>query len=137
MNKSDFLSATTIAQCSYCENKLALDIRFGKKTSESEERARARGDEEHLRHHLAAVKHGRTKDGRCFVASEVYGPLADETDVLRNFRDTVLLGTWYGRLFVRVYYDISPGLVVMIQALPKLKKPAKYTLDFIVKAVMK
>ncbi|MBQ1468985.1 MAG: hypothetical protein IIZ27_10960, partial [Solobacterium sp.] len=31
--------------------------------------------------------------------------------VLRRFRDNVLAETWYGRLFIRLYYATSPTLV--------------------------
>lgn len=134
MNKKDFLSATTIAQCSYCENRLALDTRYGKKTSELEQKRQARGDEEHLRHDLAARKYGNS-DRRCFVATEVYGAFAQETDDLRNFRDTVLKQSWYGRLFITAYYDISPALVVAIRKAPFLRGHVRRMLDQIVRWV--
>ena len=48
----------------------------------------------------------------CYVATAVYGSYdCPEVWTLRRFRDTVLAKTWYGRLFIRFYYAVSPTLV--------------------------
>lgn len=50
--------------------------------------------------------------GGCYVATCVYGSYdCSEVWVLRRFRDIVLVKTWYGRAFVRLYYRFSPYLV--------------------------
>lgn len=50
--------------------------------------------------------------GPCYVATAVYGSYnCPEVWTLRRFRDFVLAETWYGRLFVRTYYAISPSIV--------------------------
>lgn len=52
-----------------------------------------------------------TKQG-CYVATAVYGSYdCPEVWILRRFRDTVLDETWIGRLFIKLYYAISPTLV--------------------------
>jgi hypothetical protein len=135
MSKKDYLSATTIAQSSFCENKLALEQKYGKQESDIEQIRRQRGDEEHLRHHLEAQRYGKNKDGRCFIASEVYGPVSDETNVLRTFRDTVLLPKSWGRALVSVYYDISPAIALVIRKNPLLKIPTKWVLDIVIRGV--
>ena len=48
----------------------------------------------------------------CYVATSVYGSYdCPEVWTLRRFRDEVLAETWYGRLFIRAYYAISPTAV--------------------------
>ncbi|MBQ9492954.1 MAG: BspA family leucine-rich repeat surface protein, partial [Oscillibacter sp.] len=48
----------------------------------------------------------------CYVATSVYGSYdCPEVWTLRRFRDNVLAKTWYGRLFIRFYYAVSPTAV--------------------------
>jgi len=50
--------------------------------------------------------------GGCYVATCVYGSYdCPEVWTLRRYRDDTLGTSWYGRLFVRVYYAVSPALV--------------------------
>ncbi|MBR0280343.1 MAG: S8 family serine peptidase, partial [Oscillibacter sp.] len=50
--------------------------------------------------------------GGCYVATAVYGSYdCPEVWTLRRFRDNVLAETWYGRLFIRLYYAVSPTAV--------------------------
>lgn len=53
--------------------------------------------------------------GACFIASAAYGtPLAQEIDVLRNFRDAFLLDNFAGSVLVDGYYRISPSLAPFV-----------------------
>lgn len=53
----------------------------------------------------------KTSNG-CYVATAVYGSYdCPEVWTLRRYRDNVLDTTWYGRLFIKCYYAISPTLV--------------------------
>ena len=48
----------------------------------------------------------------CYVATAVYGSYdCPEVWTLRRFRDNVLAKTWYGRLFIHLYYAVSPTAV--------------------------
>ena len=48
----------------------------------------------------------------CYVATAVYGSYdCPEVWTLRRYRDGVLGETWYGRLFIRCYYAVSPTAV--------------------------
>ena len=48
----------------------------------------------------------------CYIATCVYGSYdCPEVWTLRRFRDDTLSKTWYGRLFIRVYYAISPTII--------------------------
>ncbi len=58
---------------------------------------------------------GRYSKEGCFIATAIYGDYeAPEVYKLRIFRDTVLLKTLFGRLFVLCYYFVSPALARMI-----------------------
>ncbi|MBN1192046.1 MAG: PKD domain-containing protein [Dehalococcoidales bacterium] len=53
--------------------------------------------------------------GFCFIATAAYGtPLAPEIDILREFRDEVLMKNRAGRAFVKIYYISSPPLADFI-----------------------
>ena len=52
------------------------------------------------------------KKSGCYIATSIYGSYdCPEVWTLRRFRDQTLAKTWYGRLFIKVYYAISPTLV--------------------------
>lgn len=52
------------------------------------------------------------KKSGCYIATCVYGGCdAPETMALRRFRDGVLKKSFFGRLFIRAYYAVSPALV--------------------------
>jgi hypothetical protein len=55
---------------------------------------------------------GEPNPGRmCFIATAAYGtPMAPEIDVLRTWRDESLIKTMPGRLFINVYYTVSPPI---------------------------
>ncbi len=54
----------------------------------------------------------KNKSGGCYVATCVYGSYdCPEVWTLRRFRDMKLSATWYGRLFIKLYYTVSPTLV--------------------------
>jgi len=53
--------------------------------------------------------------GWCFIATAAYGtPTAEQIDVLREFRDTVLLESTAGSQFVALYYQLSPPVADFI-----------------------
>lgn len=59
-----------------------------------------------------ASNRSTSNDGGCYVATAVYGSYdCPEVWTLRRFRDHALAATWYGRVFIRVYYAITPTLV--------------------------
>lgn len=54
----------------------------------------------------------KTKRSGCYVATAVYGSYdCPEVWTLRRYRDNVMDESWYGRLFIRIYYAVSPTLV--------------------------
>jgi hypothetical protein len=65
----------------------------------------------------------KTKDRKgCFIATAVYGsPGAAEVQPFYRFRDEMLVNSFFGRLFIRFYYLVSPWLARFISNKPRLK----------------
>lgn len=59
-----------------------------------------------------SVPQSESKKGGCYIATAVYGSYdCPEVWTLRRFRDYSLTKTIQGRLFIKIYYMISPALV--------------------------
>lgn len=66
----------------------------------------------------------------CYVATAVYGSYdCPQVWTLRRYRDDVLAETWFGRLFVKTYYAISPTLVKWFGKTEWFKKMWRGPLD--------
>ncbi len=62
----------------------------------------------------------------CFIATAVYGsPYANEVIVLKQFRDEWLLNFRLGRIFVRLYYWLSPPIAKQIAKRKFIKNVTK------------
>lgn len=87
------------------------DVKPAKETSPS---AQAKSDEQSFNTFKPAVPSYSqpSKKAGCYVATCVYGSYdCPQVWILRRFRDDILANTWYGRLFIRSYYKISPSIV--------------------------
>jgi hypothetical protein len=63
------------------------------------------------------------KSGGCFIATAAYGSYSEpHVLILREFRDTVLSRTVFGKLFIRCYYKSSPPIAKMIASREYAKK---------------
>lgn len=68
--------------------------------------------------------------GGCYIATAVYGSYdCPQVWTLRRYRDYTLAETWYGRIFIRTYYAISPSLVKWFGEKEWFKKTWKGKLD--------
>lgn len=57
--------------------------------------------------------------GKCFVASSLVDVIEPGViEALREYRDTQLVRTWGGRVFVRTYYRVGPILARVVDKLP-------------------
>lgn len=66
----------------------------------------------------------------CYIATCVYGSYdCPEVWTLRRFRDYTLDTTWYGRLFIKVYYATSPTVVKIFGDTKWFKNVWKKRLD--------
>ena len=73
---------------------------------------------------------GSSSSGGCYVATCVYGSYdCPEVWTLRRYRDEQLGASWYGRLFIRSYYAVSPTLVKWFGHTKWFKKLFKKRLD--------
>ena len=80
---------------------------------------------------------GSSSDG-CYIATAVYGSYdCPEVWTLRRFRDEVLRASVLGRLFIRGYYAVSPGLAKHLGSKPLFQKPVKMALDSFVSHLKK
>lgn len=74
-----------------------------------------------------------SSDG-CYVATAVYGSYdCPQVWTLRRFRDHTLAETWLGRLFIKMYYAISPTLVKWFGEAAWFKNLWRPTLDRMVR----
>ena len=61
------------------------------------------------------VTRSKPKKRGCYIATSVYGSYdCPQVWTLRRFRDEALANTLLGRLFIRIYYAVSPTLVRLL-----------------------
>lgn len=85
-----------------------------------------------------AIKEGLLRRGGvCFIATCVYGNYAEETNILRQWRDVSLLTNHFGIWFTNTYYKISPHIVNFIKNKPILKTITRKMLNPLVKKLKK
>ena len=80
-----------------------------------------------------------SKSGGCFIATACYGNYdAPEVLVLRQFRDEKLLQSFFGKVFVKFYYSVSPFFATLISKPDTLKKSVRqYLLEPIVRKLQR
>jgi hypothetical protein len=79
-----------------------------------------------------------TSSGGCYIATAVYGSYnCPQVWTLRRYRDNTLFKTWYGRSFIRIYYAISPTLVLWFGETKWFQRLWKNRLDNFVRHLQK
>lgn len=83
-------------------------------------------------------KTGNNGDGGCYIATCVYGSYdCPQVWTLRRYRDYILSKSWYGYIFIHMYYAISPILVKVLGHTKWFKKIWKKRLDNLVNNLQK
>lgn len=81
---------------------------------------------------------GNNKSGGCYVATCVYGSYdCPPVWTLRRFRDNTLSQNPFGRMFIRVYYAVSPTIVKMFGKYEWFHKMWRKPLDRLVSKLQK
>jgi len=74
----------------------------------------------------------------CYVATSIYGSYdSPEVLLLRKYRDTVLSQNTIGRIFIKIYYLISPTFVSLTKNMNNFNRMTKLLLDKIVRNLEK
>jgi len=111
----DEVTATELAEMGFCEMRVLLAHLHGEHTTTEQRKARARGLSAHQQYYEEGKASG---DRRCFIATCVFGPDAAETQVLRAYRDAVLLPRPWGRWLVQIYYRTAPAVCSFLDRSP-------------------
>ena len=83
--------------------------------------------------HKPKVK--QKKEG-CYIATSIYGNYnAAEVIVLRNFRDLFLKKYLFGRIFIAIYYFISPSIVKATRNIGFVNIIIKKCLDMLIRKI--
>lgn len=137
-----YVSATELSKLATCERQILFD-RQHRTPLRGERRMRAaKGEKIHAAIHHAELAHARAglrgpapgvTDSRCFIATAVFGGDARETQILRAFRDRVLMPSSIGRVAVQAYYVASPPIARLLQRNPILALPVRCVLRVTVK----
>lgn len=86
---------------------------------------------------LADYKVGKHKR-RCFIATAAYGsPFDTRINILRSWRDNILIRTNIGVLFINIYYKISPPIANIIARSKMLKAIVRRGLDPVISYISK
>lgn len=79
-------------------------------------------------------KDAADSQGGCYIATMVYGDYNHENViVLRKFRDNILNNYFFGRIFIKVYYRLSPKLVSLLKGNTRINYYIKKILNLFVK----
>lgn len=112
----DEVSATELAEMGFCEKRVQLAYIYGAQATRQQRKAMARGQVAHQRYLEEGL--AATANRRCFVATFVFGPDARETQLLRAYRDAVLLRRCWGGSLVAAYYLVAPSVCRIMEWSP-------------------
>jgi len=77
----------------------------------------------------AVLRKARKKSRRCFIATAAFeSPDADPVIRLALFRDQILMTHWPGRIFIKLYYLVSPAIAAILDRFEMLRRPIRLIL---------
>lgn len=106
-----------------CEKQVAFEHLHGSRRTASQQRDRKRGllaHQQFQREGLEAQAAAGRRQGRCFIATCVFGDTW-QTQILRRFRDEVLRPKPWGRRLIWRYYRAAPAICVVLRRRPLLQ----------------
>lgn len=87
-------------------------------------------------HATEEVEKTKESGSGCFIATAAFGtPLASEINVLRRYRNSILLKNKVGRIFVIAYYKISPPIAYIIRYSAVLKRIVRKVVRVIIRYI--
>lgn len=91
---------------------------------------------ERVHHFSDNQNHQQTQNKGCYIATCVYQSYdCPEVWTLRRFRDNYLDKSLPGKIFIKIYYKISPTVVKWFGEFTFFTKPCKFVLDKFVKVL--
>lgn len=125
-----FVSAKDLAEMSFCEKRVLLAHLHGKRMTAEQQRSAERGRRAHERYYRQGLMAAESvADRSCFVATCLFGDEAWQTNVLRRYRDEVLLRRRIGRWVVAAYYWCAPRVCDVLCRLPWLQRPVRALIE--------
>ena len=127
------VSASELAQMGRCEKLVVFEHLHGSRRTDSQQRDRKRGLLAHRQFEqegLDSMSVGVRSRGRWFIATCVFGE-GWQTQVMRQFRDTVWRPKPWRRWLIKLYYGMAPGICAALRRWPVLQKPVRAALGLI------
>lgn len=121
------ISVTHLINITKCENQTMLDMVYKPTVDKEIKNRQTMGIKDHKKFENLNNKYAnntskvieemnKSNDKRCYIATAIFGAYSEETLLLRRWRDDTLKRTLFGRLFIKVYYKVSP---LLLRTLPK------------------
>lgn len=114
--RGNYVSASELADMEYCERKIALEVRFGKRMGRDRAHRAAQGTLAHEAFFEEGVQGNEPRRPGVCVIAKLGLANAEDQDVLRRVRDQWLEPNRVGRLFVQGYYKCGAGVQPLLEA---------------------
>ncbi|GIC77599.1 CFI-box-CTERM domain-containing protein [Moritella sp. F3] len=108
MKNNKYVNASDCGKVAYCPQSYALSKKH-KVTDKYILKRQKHGNQGHAE--LTNTALAMSKDSRCFIATYAFGEDSAITCDLRLFRDEHLKPHLMGRVFISIYYALSPLLI--------------------------